>query len=370
MTTEIGELRDRARAAGARGATYQDWLWDEGPNAGEAVCALRDAGDHSVEEAHREGARAKKVTDGWVAIWTTAPADYDCFGTEEVERCGTWCGKALRRVLAHPHHAVYQEDRYGSGLHFSGREDPRVEEARRVERLAAEARERAAAEGRRAGGLFWLRELPEAELEGDDEDALDALLRERGCGWPDVRAERKRRAEARAAAARAAQWARCRALFPDGATLIDDGAPSRDGSYGFRIPGRDPAAYRAVEVRVGYRVEAGFAKPDADEALVHANGGQSIGSLADVAARIERRELRLARPDEHVPPLAVVERLGCSFKEVLRFDVAAGPHVWVGRPRFAYDPVVLDDRGHLVRKKAIVEAALRALRERDFGGAR
>ena len=86
------DLKVRARAAGARGESYSEWLWANDAD-GEAVCALRDAGDHSVEAAHREGARERKLADGWVTLWTTAPADYDSFGTEEVERCGEWCGK-------------------------------------------------------------------------------------------------------------------------------------------------------------------------------------------------------------------------------------------------------------------------------------
>lgn len=387
MTIEISELRDWARAAGARGTSYSEWLYGEDEAARETVCALRDAGDQSVEEAHREGVRAKKVADGWVHLWTTAPRDYDYFGTEEVEQSGEWCGKALRRVLAHPHYADYQEGRYGSGLHFSGREDPRVEEARRAARLAAEARDRAAAEGRRAGGLFWLRELPDADLDSEDEDALDALLRERGCGWPDVRAERKRRAEARAAAARAAQWARCRALFEDGVTLVDEGSPGEHGRYVW-IRGRDAAVYANACVKQHYDLRH---HNDAEQAEVAVfEGGRAVeylGSLAVVAARVERGELRLAREGEVFPPRAVLERLGVPWKEVHRVELE-GPTsavrddrgavevtrsarvLWVGRARPSFEPVVLDGRGHLVRKRAHVEEARRVLRERETGCAK
>jgi hypothetical protein len=37
---------------------------------------------------------------GWVAFWTTAPEDYDWFGTGTAEQCGEWKGKQLRRVVA------------------------------------------------------------------------------------------------------------------------------------------------------------------------------------------------------------------------------------------------------------------------------
>lgn len=369
MTTEIGELRVRARAAGLRGESYQDWLWELSDADGEAVCALRDAGDHSVEEAHREGARAWKVAGGWVSVWTTAPADYDCFGTEEVEQCGAWRGKVLRRVLAHPHHADYQEGRYGSGLHFSGREDPRIEEARLAERVAAEARERAAAEGRRAGGLFWLRELPDAEVEGEDEDALAETVFARGCSWQDVRAERRRRLDARVAVLVAADWRRCRALVPDGVTLVDDGSPGERGKYGW-IPGRAAAVFPDVRVRQHYDLRY---RDDASQAEVVAfEGGQAserLGSLADVARRIEDGSLRLAREGEVFPPRPVLARLDLPLKEVLSVDAGGGAQAWVGRLRLSFEAIVLDERGRLVRKKAVVERALRALRERDFGGA-
>jgi len=359
------DLKVRARAAGARGESYSEWLWANDAD-GEAVCALRDAGDHSVEAAHREGARERKLAEGWVSIWTTAPRDYDAFGTEEVEQSGEWCGKVLRRVLAHPHHADYQSDRYGSGLHYSGREDPRVEEARRAERLAAEARERAAAEGRRAGGLFWLRELPDAEL-GADNDALDEEVHRRGCSWQDVRAERRRREELREAARIAAQWTRCRPLISDGATLVDDGAPSSVGAYGYRIPGRDPAVYANVRVKQHYDLRH---RDDADRAEVAVyEGGHPVaylGSVALVAARIARGELRLAREGEVFAPRAVLERIGCPFTEVARVE-AFGRVAWVGRPLGSAGGIVLDDAGRLVRAKKLREAAEAVHRAQYFG---
>ena len=87
--------------------------------------------------------------------------------------------------------------------------------------------------------------------------------------------------------------------------------------------------------------------------------GTHIGSLAHVAALIAKGEMRLARPDEHVPPRKVVERIGCAWDEVLRVE-AGGRAVWVAS-RFG-EMFVLDDGAHHVRAKKVREEAITAYR--------
>jgi hypothetical protein len=93
------------------------------------------------------------------------------------------------------------------------------------------------------------------------------------------------------------------------------------------------------------------------------------GSLASVAERLERGDLRLAREGEFFPPRAALARIGCeSWKDVLRVELD-GKVAWVGRPRFSYDdPLVVDGDGRVVRVKKLREAAERALREKTYGG--
>jgi hypothetical protein len=90
------------------------------------------------------------------------------------------------------------------------------------------------------------------------------------------------------------------------------------------------------------------------------DGNDPVGSLAYVADWLASGRLRLPREGEHVPPRPVIERVGQSrFKEIRRVDCADGNAVWVGRPLFGA-PLVLDDRGHLVRSKSKVREALDA----------
>ena len=53
-----------------------------------------------------------------VQAYTTAPVDYDGFGTRTVVGlCGYTCGKPLRLVETPEEHANWQHARYGSGMH-------------------------------------------------------------------------------------------------------------------------------------------------------------------------------------------------------------------------------------------------------------
>lgn len=50
-------------------------------------------------------------------FYTTAPADYDGFGTEALTTVGTYNHKPLRKVRIHDPHISWQMNRYWSGLH-------------------------------------------------------------------------------------------------------------------------------------------------------------------------------------------------------------------------------------------------------------
>lgn len=349
-----------ARSFGAAGKRYTDLSFsDEFVATYEAVEVeaggrVGRASKEGVEAAFREGRREWRQGGGWKNAWTTAPVEYDGFGTETAEGPFEWEGRQLRRVLVDPEFYGWQTGRYP----VCWDEDPREVEARIQAKIAAEKAEREAREQRRAEGLVWIRT---AVVDGDD-DAVDEEARAHGLGWEDVRAERRRRAEEKVAADRAAKWKHCRAAFRDGDTLLDDGAPSREGSYGFRIPGREPAVHHGVVVRPHYA-----AKDDAEQAAVLTESGDGIGMLVQVAYRLTHGELRLMREGEVVPPRAVLTRLGCSWKDVARVEVD-GRVAWVARPTFASEPLVLDDAGHLVRAKRLREAAEAVWREVYIGG--
>ena len=361
----LPDLEKLAREAGAAGRSYTEWSMSDEVFA--AVELLDEAGvrfdTRAYESAWREGRRAFRHGGGWVARWTTAPADYDLFGTETVEESGEWGGKKLRKVLIDPAHLDYQEGRYGSVLHGSWEEDPREQDRRRAEELAREKAERDAYEGRRKAGLEWLTSTPDSLLDGD-EDALDAELRARCLRWEDARDERRNRKAKREAEERAATWARCRAAVPDGATLIDKGTEGSRGFYGW-VPGRPPQAWRGIKVWPNH------ARPDdASEAWVYDERGPGrnspVGSLLDVADDIAKGTKRLAGPDEVVPPRAVIDRIGVAYTEILRVEVG-GKVAWVRMPTHAREPLVLDDLGKIVRTKALREAGERAWREKVYG---
>ncbi len=61
-----------------------------------------------------------QVRDDEVATWTTAPVDYDWFGTREIYVAGTATnGKPIRMVAGPVNRVDAQRDRYQSGLHLT-----------------------------------------------------------------------------------------------------------------------------------------------------------------------------------------------------------------------------------------------------------
>jgi hypothetical protein len=71
-----------------------------------------------------------------------------------------------------------------------------------------------------------------------------------------------------------------------------------------------------------------------------------------------------------VPPEPVVRRIGHErYASIVRSEVA-GKTVWIGRPRFATTPIVLDDAGHIVRAKGARSVALAAYARASAPGVR
>jgi hypothetical protein len=271
---------------------------------------------------------------------------YDSFGTTS-EPAGDWRGKELRKVLINPGFVGFHEGRYGSGLHGCWAADPRIEERELKERSArwrADDERRAAA---RAAGLEWLTSVTDAELEALKSEDVEA----HGIGSADLRAELERRRSARADAERRATWERCRALVPDGAILVDDGSPPVRGSWGGTVmPGREPHVYYNVRVWEHWQ-------KDADLAGVTTESRESVGTLAMVAEWLASGRLRIVAADD-VPPAPVTARIGHAVYRDIRRVQVGDRVVWVGRARFASEFLVLDERGRIVRSKAVRAAAV------------
>lgn len=354
-------LLQLARSFGAAGKVYTDLTFsDDFVAAVEAVEAevggrLDRATKEGFEAAYCAGRREWRLAGGWKTAWTTAPADYDGFGTETAEGPFEWEGKQLRRVLIDPNYYSWQTGRYP----VDWAEDPREVEARIQAKLAAEKAEREAREQRRAEGLVWIRT---ARIDGDC-NAVEETARAHGLGWEDVRAERARRVEEHAAAERAAKWAVCRAAFKDGDTLIDAGTEGYRSPYGW-VPGQEPRAWRRCKVEPHYACE-----DDASQAMVVSDDDlrTSVGTLEVVAWWIASGRMRVAGPEDVVPPRAVVERIGARFDKIARVE-AFGKVAWVGRPVGSAGALVVDDDGHLVRAKKLREAAESVQWEIYFGG--
>ena len=333
--TNAEKLVKLAREAGRAGIDWGKWT------ASDEVQDLIDTSFESepVEVAYAEGRRELLIAT-WRVVWTTAPEAYDGFGTQTLEECGTIYGKPLRRVVIEPSNYVYQTSRYGSGLHPSWEEDPRIEEARsqaRIADLVAADNERKA---KHDAGVVWLRTATDADLE--DFDTFEA----RGLRYDEVRAEKQRRESVLAEDRRDAEWAWCAAAVPAGVTLIDAGVPAVRSQFGV-VPGRDPHVYYHVKIVRGY-------PNDADHANVIGDGNDNAGSLLLVAERIKDGRIRIAKPEDNVPPRAVVERIGQDQVKDIRAVEVDGRKVWVGRARFSFESLVLDEKGHLVRSKKIL----------------
>ena len=143
----LAELCSMARAAGASGESWAHWTASDAVQ--DAIETVDDLDTDAIKSAFKEGARENRIAT-WRTVWTTAPADYDTFGTETIEECGPWFAKSLRRVAIEPGNFVYQTSRYGSGLHSWWKDDPRVEQAKVEARAAEERVERKQREEKRA----------------------------------------------------------------------------------------------------------------------------------------------------------------------------------------------------------------------------
>lgn len=307
-TTDIAAL---AREAGLAGRDWNSWCCDD---VVQSYVDEHGADADAWEAAYAEGEMERRRTiEGWIERWTTAPVDYDSFGTTTVAVEGEWRKRTLRRVLMHPHHASYQADRYGSGLHGTWDEDPREADRRFAEQVA---RDRAAAEqyeADRAAGLAWLANASDADLDV----MLEADEPPRGVARTDVRTEQRRRVEVRETTTREAEYDRCRGLVTAHEVLVDDGRPAMRGRWGV-VPGRSSRVYYAVSVDEWPR--------DAERASVHASGKDAheriVGSLATVAKRLDEGSLRGVRAAA-VPPEPVLRRIGHEHLAGARAVVAA-----------------------------------------------
>lgn len=342
------EVLEYARAAGRAGRGWMDFTADDalGDYCSENVETFDTV---AIQAAFDEGRREWKISGGWLVRFTTAPSDYDGFQTETAEECGEYKGRQLRKVLIDPRYLTWHESRYGSGLHPTWSEDPRAADRAIAERIARDRVEREEHERRRAAGLAWVLAADDVELE----QALEAddLTRDRGIDYRDVRDEQKRRKLARNEAARATEWARCRALLPDGATLLDDGVPARRGQWG-NIPGRDPDIHHAISVEA-YAYQGA---PDPEVVIVRDAGGRQVGSLANVVRDIAEGRLRVAAAGDVIPPRAVAERVGRSrWRSIKRLEVE-GRVVWASTPLFSSEVLALDEHGKKVRGKRLHDA--------------
>ena len=279
------------------------------------------------------------MREGWNILWTTAPEAYDSFGTHALEHCGEWRGRPLRRIMTDPRHTEYQIARNHSGLHPSFTEDPRIKDAEVAARLERERADQAVRAARREEGLAWITTATDLEL--DDYDVIE----QHGLRTEDARAEKERRRLVKEAEEQAAEWARCAAIVPVGCTLIDEGYRSLHGV-------RPPHVWHDVKIVPGW--PAG----DPDRASVVGEGRDDAGSLLLIAEWISKGWLRIAAPNEVIPPRGVLKRFGYDELHRITCVIIGDRTMWVGRHMFG-DPMVLDDAGWIVRSRKLREAALR-----------
>jgi hypothetical protein len=346
----LDKVIDAARAAGAAGETWyqfqvddalQRWIDEVGRDG-------YDSGIRHIEAAFEAGAAEQRKLNGWVERFTTAPADYDTFGTLHLRDAGDWNGKALRVVIIDPVHLNFQEMRYGSGLHGSWVEDPREVERARKEAFTRRIAEQKADEERRSSGLKWLRTATEDEIR--DAHTVDEL-NPRGLQWSDAKAELERRKQEIEDLDRERRLARCREIVKDGMNIVE---PRREPQRVDDILGGYVTKRR--ESRVYYSIRIGYGN-DPEEIQVSADGGEGPGTLADVARAIDSGEYQIGGDD--LPPRPVLDRIGHSRLRDVTSHCIADQTVWVGAAIFA-SPMVLNEKGHKVRKKSVVDGALSA----------
>ncbi len=294
---------------------------------------------------------------GWIIVWTTAPADYDSFGAETITaEINAWHGKTLRSVAVDPRHARYQGDRYASGLHFVGDDDPRIMAAQaQAARREYEAAERDR-EQRAAAGAAWLRGLSDEALEHvslDDGDEYQHATREQ------VREQRAARSAARHEASRKARWERDTATVPEGSTIVDDGTKGFRGRYGW-IAGNP--------THVLYSITYGRAWEENVETADVDGSGYSL-NLGWVAEEIRKGgRFRIVDPSS-VPPRAVVDRFGHENLKKIEKHAIGKRTVYTCRAHAWDDLTILGEDGKKVRGKKIEEELQGVFRRRDHEAA-
>jgi hypothetical protein len=344
-------LTDLARVAGKSGVEFGVWINSE--EVQEILYTSEHVDSETIEASFCDGRREYRMLT-WKMVWTTAPAAYDYADSVEVLDSGLFeekslglASRELRRVLISPRDYTFVTARYGSGMHGVWDEDPRILESRAQERIANQRVEREQNATRRAEGLAWL----VTQATDEEIEYRDANWQARGLNSEDAKQERDRRRVAREKALKAEKWAECAKLIPDGATLIDPGAPGYYDKIGY-IRGREPHVWFAVKIVPGWSDS-----DNPETAKVVGEGAVTVGSLTCVAQWLIDGRIRVAGPEDHVPPAAVLRRLGFDLTKIRHADIS-GSVVWVGCPAFA-ETMVLDSAGHLVRSKKVRELAIR-----------
>jgi hypothetical protein len=144
-------------------------------------------------------------------------------------------------------------------------------------------------------------------------------------------------------------------MIPEACVIVEDG----------RRRGSIRAPVQRVASRVYYNVSVIEVKQDATQSYVSCDtevrGRCELGTLQDVCEDIAAGRCRVAQVGD-VPPKAVLDRIGHSqLSTVLRLEID-GRLVWVGRRMFEYDPMVLNERGHIVTVKRVRDEALERYR--------
>jgi hypothetical protein len=98
----IGHFLLHANASRAELAEALDWLQETYPDSYAEILV------HYPKLA---------IGPALATTYTTAPADYDGFGSETVRVLGCFNDKPLRQVETPLEHVQWQRDRYGSGLY-------------------------------------------------------------------------------------------------------------------------------------------------------------------------------------------------------------------------------------------------------------
>lgn len=271
--------------------------------------------------------------------YTTAPAcyDYGCTETFEEFEAPLLRGRLLQwrkvRILGEDGFASTQTQRYASGWHGFQVEDPRVQAVEFEARMAKEQAERETAE-------TWLAVA--------DEKTLSKTLCEGLLQWPmtyeRVKAKRDTLRLARGWAENDAKANALRAQLP-GALLDVRGK----GTSGYR-----PAFYFQVR-------DTSYPGCPLDHIRVLGTGERgetTLGKLREIVEAIEAGMWFQAVDPAALPPKPVLDRVGHGqWATILRVE-----RCWVGCKLFDYRPIVLDAAGHLIRRKAVRDAALATYR--------